>query len=163
MNNHRRQEDVMKMVNGISAVIIVAYCLVLAQDTATTSEPVKIAKQEIVKVIKGTLVLAQDTATTSEPVKIAKQEIVKVITGTVVFSNANAGTVIIKSWQAEDTIMITEKTGINVGHEHIKLTDLNVDDNVTVYYIVEKGNKMALEIIKKAVVPAIPPSDSGNK
>lgn len=108
------------------------------------------------------LVLAQDTTTTGTPVKIAKKESIKVLKGVVVSVNTAAGTVVIKSWQSEDTLMTNEKTAVTVGNkEAITLADLSMGARVTAFYKLEQGHKVALRIIKKAMTPATSPPDSG--
>jgi hypothetical protein len=127
----------MKDLLIICAALIVVTCgVVRAQDT-TTAAPVKIAKKEGVKVIKGVVVSA-DTVSIS------------------------SGSIIVKSWQAMDTLIVNESTSITADiKEAVRLADLKADDGVTAYYKLKNGNKTALRIIKNVLTPATPiPADT---
>lgn len=103
-------------------------------------------------VVTVCLAFAQDTATT--PIKIAKKESVKIIKGVVVSRDTLAKTVVIQSWQAEDTLVVNSNTSITAGLElSINFADINADDKATAYYKIKEGNKVALRIIKIVTTP----------
>ena len=111
--------------------------------------------------IAGGVVPAQNA--TTEPIKIAKKESVKVVKGVIVFVNTAASTIIIKGWQSEDTIVINEKTDIAADIEKAgTFADFKVADRVTAFYKLEQGNKVALQIFEKTAMPFTPAPDSGN-
>jgi hypothetical protein len=101
------------------------------------------------------MVRAQDSAAAARPYKIAKMESVKVLKGVVVSVNAAANTVIVKSWQAHDTLVVDENTGFTAGFEEtVRLADFKAGEGVTVYYKLRKSKKTALKIIKIFLRPA---------
>jgi hypothetical protein len=100
--------------------------------------------------------------TTTVPVKIVKNEGIKLIKGFVVSADSLSGSVIVRSWRGQDTIMVDANTRIvNYREEPITLANFNADDRIAVYYKSREEKKIALEIIKKIPAQVMPALDQG--
>jgi Cu/Ag efflux protein CusF len=109
------------------------------------------------------MVFSQDT-TTVTPVKIAQKESVRILRGIIAEVDTVSNTVIVTEWRRHDTLKINEKTGIrSLAKDNISLTDLKTGDKVSAYYLIEKNNKVALQIMVKTAMPSNLPSDSGKQ
>jgi hypothetical protein len=116
-------EDFMKIIFNMILILVALGCI-YADDTTATATSNKIARKESIKVCKGIILSASNTT----------------------------HTIIVRTWKAEDTLVINSETNFSTGSRARIFSDLQVDAAVTAYYKLEGNAKVVITIVEKNLV-----------
>jgi len=109
----------------------------------------KLSRIVVTGLVCISLVFSAENATISvhKPGKVKSK--VDVITGKIISADAVNSTLIIKVKNGKDTLSVEQKTVIRSGNKVIALSDLIINEAVTVSYKKVDGKKMAIRIMEK--------------